>query len=118
MLNEHEPPKEPAKLRAARKWKNAELRRRVKEAQQTPKHVDPNREPDTAEVIINDGRRDGPIHRVERKFVKDVREMMEGHANLNLQIYAAMIERRRIKLLKEKLRRLKLAQQSNGEANV
>jgi hypothetical protein len=118
MLKEHDPSKEPAKLRAGRKWKNAELRRRVKEAQQMPKRVDPNREPEIAETITNDGRLDGPIHRVERKFVKDVREMMEGHANLNLQIYAAMIERRRIKLLKEKIRRLKLAQQSNGETNV
>ena len=114
MLKEHEPTKEPARIRAARKWRNAELRRRVKEDRQRPKLIDPNREPEIAETIINDGRRDGPIHRVERKFVRDIRTMLEGHVDRNLAIYAAVIERRRYKLLKEKLRRLKLAEQNRG----
>ena len=36
--------------------------------------------------------------------------MMEGQKELNLQIYAVMIDRRRRILLAEKLRRLKMAQ--------
>jgi hypothetical protein len=114
MLNEHEPPKEPAKIRAARKWKSAELRRRVKQAQLTPKKADQKSEPEIAETITNDGRRDGPLRRSETRFKKDIREMIEGHTAQNLSNYMAALEYRRYRLLKEKLRRLKLAQQEQG----
>ena len=61
------------------------------------------------ELIENDGRRDGRASRFENKFKKDIRAMMEGQKELNLQIYAVMIDRRRRILLAEKLRRLKMA---------
>jgi len=65
-------------------------------------------------VVTNEGRRDGRVSRFENKFKKEVRAMMEGHAGQNLKAYAIAIERRRYVLLKEKLRRLKLAQQGQG----
>ena len=56
-----------------------------------------------ADIIINEGRVDGPVKRFESQFFKDIREMMEGHAERNIKLYAASIERRRYLLLKEKL---------------
>ena len=111
MLKEHEPPKEPLRVKAERKWRNNEVVKRLKEEKQKPKLVDPDKEPEPAELIINDGRLDGPIKRLENRFKKEIRDMMEGHTRRNLQLYAASIERRRYVLLKEKLRRLRLAQQ-------
>ena len=63
-----------------------------------------------AELIENDGRKDGRVKRFENKFKKDIRALMEGQKELNLQIYAVMIDRRRRILLAEKLRKLKMAQ--------
>jgi hypothetical protein len=111
MLKEHEPPKEKARYRAERKWKNAEARRQIKEAQQKPKLVDPNAKPEIAETITNYGRVDGPVKRFESKLKRDIRAMMEGYSRNILEQYAASLQHRRYKLLKEKLRRLKAAQQ-------
>ena len=108
MLKEHEI-KEKARQRAERKWKNAEVRNKIKERQKKPKLVDPDAPPGVAELIENDGRKDGRVKRFENKFKKDIRAMMEGQKELNLQIYAVMIDRRRRILLAEKLRRLKMA---------
>jgi hypothetical protein len=110
MLKEHEPPQESASEKAARRWKNAEVRNRLRQAQQKPKLVDPNNEPEIAETITNDGRIDGPLNRFESKFKKEIRQMMEGYSQQNLAFYKAAIEHRRYILLKEKLSRLKLAQ--------
>ena len=109
MFKEHDPPKEKARNKAARRWSNAEVRKRVKQAQQEPKLVDPNKEPEIAETVTNQGRVDGPINRFESRFKREIRTMMNQHKALNLAIYAASIENRRRKLLAEKLRRLKLA---------
>ena len=114
MLKEHEPPKEPLRIKAERRWRNNHVRKRLIEEKQRPKLLDPNKEPEPADIITNDGRVDGPVKRLENKFKKEIREMLEGHAKRNLQLYAEMIERRRYKLLKEKLRRLKMAQQEQG----
>jgi hypothetical protein len=116
MLKEHEPPKERARYRAERKWKNAEAIKRIKEARQKPKLVDPNAKPEIAETITNEGRVDGPVKRFESKLKRDIRTMMEGYSRNNLEQHAAFLEGRRYKLLKEKLRRLKL-QQSEEAGN-
>jgi hypothetical protein len=113
MLKEHEI-REKARLRSERKWNNADVRKRVKQRQEKPKLVDPDAKPEVAEVISNEGRRDGRVNRFENKFKRDIRLMMEGQAKLNLQIYATHLQHRHRVLLKEKLRRLKLAQQNNG----
>jgi hypothetical protein len=115
MLEEYDPTKELAKIKGERRWTNAHVRKHVKEAQQKPKLVDPNREPEIAGVVINVGKRDGRINRFESRFKRDIRQMMEGYSATNLHHYLAYLERRRIKLLKEKLRRLKLAEQEQTE---
>ena len=112
MLKEHEPPKEKASERAARRWKNAELRKRVKQTQQRPQLVDPDREPEIAEVLTTE-RPKGSIKSFESRFAKEIRAMMEGHVNKNIAIQIAFLEYRKRKLLKEKLRRLKLAQEAS-----
>jgi hypothetical protein len=114
MLKEHEPPKEPLRIKAERKWKNNEVIKHIKEAQQKPKLVDPNKPPEVAETIINTGRRDGPLRRFERQFIRDLREVVEAPRRQIIEKYRVAIERRRYLLLKEKLRRLQLAQQSRG----
>jgi hypothetical protein len=117
MLKEYDPPKEPLRIKAERKWKNNALRKRLIEERKRPKFVDPNKEPEVAGTIINDGRVDGPVKRFETQFLKDIRAMLEGHTQRNLQLYAEMIERRRYLLLKEKLKRLRAAQQSQGASH-
>jgi hypothetical protein len=118
MFKEHEPPKETASEKAARKWSNAEAQKRIKEERQKPKLVDPNRKPEMAETIVNCGNIDGRVRRFESKFKKEIRQMMEGYANKNLAAYALSLQHRKIVLLKEKLRRLQLAQQTNGGLDV
>ena len=110
MLKDDGPPNEPLRAKAERRWRNNALRKRLKEEKQRPKLVDLDKEPEPADLIISDGRVDGPIKRFETQFLKDIRAMMEGHAERNMKLYAASIERRRYLLLREKLRRLKLAQ--------
>lgn len=116
MFREHEPPREPASKVPERKWKNANLRKPIIEAKQRkPKLVTDDEEPEVADVIVNDGRVDGSLKRFESNFIKELRTMLECHAAKNLAFYKAAIEYRRIRLLKEKLRRLQLAQQANIE---
>jgi hypothetical protein len=114
MVKEHDPPKEAARDKAARKWKNAELRKRLKQAQQKPRLVDSNKETEIAHVVINENGSNGQVERFERKFAREIRTMMEGHVNKNTAIYAAFLEYRKCRLLKEKLRRLKLVQEADG----
>jgi hypothetical protein len=111
MLKEHEPRKMSASERAARRWKNAELRKRLREEKQKPKLTDPDRNLEVAETVVNCGNIDGQVRRFERKFIKEIRAMLEDHANKNLAAYALSLQHRRYILLKEKLRRLQAAQQ-------
>jgi hypothetical protein len=113
MLKEHEEPKEKARVKAQRRWKNGDAIKRLKEDLAKPKLVDPNKPPEIAETVTNYGRRDGPVRRFESKFLSDIRAMMEGHSAERLKHYLAAIEHRRVILLTEKLRRLKLAQQES-----
>jgi hypothetical protein len=111
MLKEHEPPNEPLRTKAERKWRNNDLRRRIIEERKKPKAKYPRKEPEIAETIINDGRRDGPVKRFESRFKKEIRTMLEGHARRNLEFYYAALQHRRAILLREKLRRLQSAQE-------
>jgi hypothetical protein len=122
--------------RAQRKWRNKELSERFKRAKETGEgaedflafdgkkpHINaevpkPPKDPEIASVIRNDGKRDVRINRFENKFKKDIRAMMEGHSATNLHHYLAYLERRKIKLLSEKLRRLQLAEQEQEQMEV
>jgi hypothetical protein len=110
MLKDDGPPNEPLRSKAERKWRNNHVRKRIIEERQKPKAKEPSGEPEIAETIINEGRVDGPIKRFESRFKKEIRAMMEGHAKRNLQLYAEMLQRRKVLLLKEKLRRLRAAE--------
>jgi biotin synthase-related radical SAM superfamily protein len=115
--------------RAARKWRNKELSERFKKAKETGEgeeqflsfngkkpHINaqvpkPPRDPEIAEALVNVGRKSGTITRFENRFKKEIRTMMEGHVRRNVEFYYAALQHRRYKLLKEKLRRLKAAQE-------
>jgi hypothetical protein len=90
---------------------NAELRRQLVAKRAKPKLVDHDAPPEIAETIVNTERLKGPVRNFERKFLRDIRTIMDGHAAQTMKQYLAWLERRRYVLLKEKLRRLKLAQQ-------
>lgn len=112
MLKEFDPPKEPLKTTVERKWRNNAIRKRLIEERQKPKLVDPNKKPEMAETIANIGRRDGPVQRFERQFLKDIRAIMNEPNEQKLAMYRAAIEHRRFILLREKLRRLQAAHPS------
>ena len=59
------------------------------------------KEAQPADVVEND---DPRVSAFERKFKKDIREMMEGYKRRNVEIYAALIAQEKRKLLKEKIR--------------
>jgi hypothetical protein len=106
-----DPPKEPLRKVAERKWNNESIRRRIIAEKNRPKPRDVDAPPEPAEVIVNDGRVDNSINRFERRFLKDIRATLHEHQLLNLRLYKVAIEHRRMILLEEKLRRLKVAQQ-------
>jgi hypothetical protein len=109
-----DPPKEPLRKIAERKWNNEAIRRRIVAEKHRPKPRDVNDPPEIAETVTNKGRVDGSLRRFERRFIKEMRMTLIEHQALNLKLYKAAIEHRRMILLKEKLRRLKLAQQESG----
>ncbi len=112
MLKDSDQPKEPLRSKAARMWKNNNVRKKIAEERQSQKKPNPNDDPEITEVLINEGRRDGRVNRFENRFKRDLRAMMEGHAAQNLALYLKALEHRKVLLLREKLRRLKAAEQA------
>ena len=112
-----DPRKEPARKRAERKWRNHAVEKSFKAAQKEaseeaakqPKPIEP------ADVIHQEKLIAEGTTLFERKFLKDIRAMLEGHQTQNLARYAISIQIKRKKLLQEKLRRLQLAAQNQGE---
>jgi hypothetical protein len=105
-------PKEPARRKAERRWRNHDVEKRFKEEKSKPTPKEP-KEIEIAETISRDkpdGR--GSVVRAQTKFAKYIREMLDNHKHeaerRNLIIYALSIRRQRMRLLKEKLRRLEL----------
>lgn len=114
MMKEHDTLREPAEKIASRKWRNNSVRQKILAERRMPKRGDPSEKESQAEiakVIKNEERLGSKVKRFENRLKKDIRAMMEGQANLNLQIYLMSLEHRKRVLLKEKLRRLKMAQQ-------
>lgn len=117
-------PKEPAKTRAARRWGNNALTERFKKMKATGEGSEefsirdgkkyfatevpkPPKEPlKPADVVENEGPK---AHRFERKLLKDIRAMMEGHKQRNVELFLAIDQQQRRRLLKEKLRRLEVS---------
>jgi hypothetical protein len=114
MLKDTDRPKEPLRNKAARMWKNNNVRKKLAEEMQARNKLDPNADPEITEVIINEGRRDGTVNRFENKFKRDIRAMVDGHASRNLALYLKALEHRKVILLREKLRRLQEAEKLRG----
>jgi hypothetical protein len=106
-------PKEPARKRANRRWRNHDVEKRFKAGEAKPP-LTPSpvaKEIEISETVSRskpDGR--GSVIRAHTKFAKDIREMMEGHSERNLLLYKLSIRAQRYRLLKEKLRRLEARQ--------
>ena len=111
MIKDDDQPKEPSSKVASRKWTNAEITKRLIEEKKKPKLVDPDAKPEIVDVISNDGNLYRGVNSFERKFKRDIRAMMEGYTANNRACYLAFLETRKRQLLKEKLRRLRAAQQ-------
>ena len=107
MLKNADHPKEPLRSKAARMWKNNDVRKKIVEERQSRNMPDPDADPQVTELIINDGRKSGRITRFENKFKSELRAMMDGHAARNLALYLEYLNARKVILLREKLRRLK-----------
>lgn len=103
-----ESPKEPARNKAERRWRNYAVENRFKEqAKKVDAQLKNENELAIADSIDNekpDGRR--TITRMQTKFAKDIKTMLEGHTAKTLVLYAHSIKAQRYRLLKEKLRRL------------
>lgn len=108
MLKEHDGPKEPAEKRAERKWKNNQLSQRIKASKvPSPIVIDPKAPPEIATVIENKAkRRPGGF---ERRFLKEVRAILDERKLENQRLYAAHIRHYRRRLMLEKIRRLEIS---------
>jgi hypothetical protein len=120
-------PREPARRKAERRWRNYDVEKRFKEENAKPP-LDPSavaKAPEIAETISRekpDGR--GSVIRAQTKFAKYIKGLLEGHTKHNQErikfMYAVSIRAQRKRLLFEKLRRLELreaqrvAQQNQG----
>jgi hypothetical protein len=109
-IGRYDPATETSRLKAERKWRNNAVTARFLENRQKPKLVEVIAQPEIAETIINEGRKDGPINRLEAKFKREIREMLQGHADKSLKLYVASLAYRKRRLLLEKLRRLEARQ--------
>jgi hypothetical protein len=106
MLEELDGPKEPAEKRATRKWKNNELRQKIIASKAAPVVVDPKAPPEVGSVLVNKAkRRPGGF---ERKFIKELREMLDERKREHLEMIRASLAHQRRRLMLEKLRRLEL----------
>jgi hypothetical protein len=133
-------PKGPARTKAERRWRNHDLSARFKKMKATGEGTEqfsvydgkkpfstevpkPPKEPEPVEPAdLLEGKHDrrGSIVRAQTNFAKYIRETLEGHTQRNRLYYLISLEAKRKRLLVEKLRRLRLAQQDQDreQSNV
>ena len=105
-----------SKERANRRWHNHQVERDFKAAKREaaesaakkPKEVNPADVLEQAKLI-----KDGTT-RFQSKFMKEIRSLLEDHKERNVALYLYSLQIKKTKLLKEKLRRLLVAQQESG----
>jgi hypothetical protein len=113
-------PRESSEKRAERMWRNNQLRQEYKEGKM-PVHIMANPEDinyvtkevkvhiDPApigSVLVNKGKRK-PVS-FERKFLKEIRAMLDERKQENLELIRASLRHERRRLMLEKLRRMEL----------
>jgi hypothetical protein len=109
-------PNESAERCATRQWGNADLTRRfLEEKRKAPPIQAP---PKVVEVITTERRKAEATTKFERKFIKDLREMIEGHTQRNLLQYKLSLRARIHRLKLEKLRRLEAKAAQREAANA
>jgi hypothetical protein len=121
-MKDLEKPTESSEQIAERKWRNNALSKKLKEGKvPIPVMVDPqdidyvnkkvkvdkNPPPDVATVLVNKAkRRPGGF---ERKFLKEVRAILDERKQENLRLIRASIRHQKRRLMLEKIRRLELS---------
>ena len=101
-----------ARERAQRRWKNHQVTKNFKAARKEaaeqlakePKELEP------ADVLEQDKLIKGGMTKFESKFIKYIKEIMAGNSKTTLEMYLHSLEGKRRRLLREKLRRLQLAE--------
>jgi hypothetical protein len=104
-------PKEPARKKAERRWRNHDVEKRFKEEKAKPAPREP-KEIEIAEVIKTEELKKGTLTRAQTKFAKYIKGLLDDHKarteRKNFIVYALSIRAQRKRLLLEKLRRLEL----------
>jgi hypothetical protein len=113
MLKDDLPPREPARRKAKRKWRNHDVEKRFKEQKAKPIPIAP-KELEVGDVIENKQRLAGSVIRAQTRFAKELRIMLEDHTHRNLLEYKLALRARIHRLKREKLKRLeaRVAQQN------
>jgi hypothetical protein len=107
-------PKETPEQRATRMWGNADLTRRfLKEKHRPP----PQPATKVIEILSTERPKADVTTRFERKFLKDIRAMLEGHTQRNLMEYKLALRARIHRLKREKYKRL-LAKHLEAQQNA
>ena len=113
--------KEPARIKAERKWRNHDVEKRFKEtvmkagsAPKAPKELE------IGDVIENDKIIEGRVIRAQTKFANEIRAMLDEHKRRNLATYVILLQRERKRKLymKIKLLEAKIAQRDQEKSNV
>jgi hypothetical protein len=104
-------PKEPARKKAERRWRNHDVEKRFKEEKAKPAPKEP-KEIEIAETIKNEELKKGTLTRAQTKFAKYIKGLLDDHKHRteqkNMIVLALSIRAQRKRLLLEKLRRLEL----------
>ena len=117
MLRHIDDVRKSARERAARKWKNHQVTKNFKAARKEaaeqlakePKSLEP------ADVLEQDKRIKEGTTRFESKVLKYIKELIEGQSKTALEMYLHSLEGKRRLLLREKLRRLRLAEAQQSQ---
>jgi hypothetical protein len=114
-----DPPKEPARRKAERRWRNHDIEKRIKEEKAKPAPTAP-KEVEVGDVINTAKPKAGVITKAQTKFAKEIKEMLEGHTRRNLLACKLSLRLRIHRLKAEKLKRLqaKAAQQTQEKADA
>jgi hypothetical protein len=93
MLKDDGPPKEPARDKATRRWRNHAVEKAFKEEKTKLVPITP-KELEVGHVIENKQRLAGSVLRAQTRFAKELRKMLEGHTHRNLLEYKLALHAR------------------------
>ena len=106
-----EHPAKTARELAKRRWNNNAVKKAFLAKKKEAADGAANEPPQPADVLEQERVIAEGTTKFESMFIKTIREMLKGHTHSNEVLYMAHLRHRRRQLLKEKLRRLLVAQQ-------